>query len=93
MVTRQKDNNDIGIGTEIKSSKGGISTKPVESTEDLIIHATFEKKTKNYLKYIPELFEDPPEFLPNTAIYVGNHLIGVKRVIIELEEVVEKEGN
>ena len=83
------NNNDIGIG--IDSSKGGISSKQVESTEDLIIHATFEKKTKNYLKYIPQLSEDPPEFLPNTAIYVGNHLVGVKRIIIELDEIENNE--
>jgi hypothetical protein len=81
-----KDNNDIGIGTEIKSSKGGIRSQPVETTEELVIHATFEKRTANYFKYIPQLEEDPPEFLPNTAIYVGNHLVGVKRVVIVLDD-------
>lgn len=59
----------------------------VELPEDtMIIHATLDKVTKNYRKYIPLIEEDPPEFLPNNGIYIGKHLEGIKRVIIELEE-------
>lgn len=75
----------LGIGNDIKSSKGGISTHQTVEIEDLIIRATYEKKTANYFKYLVQTEEDPPEFLPNTSIYVGKHLVGVKRVIIELE--------
>lgn len=52
----------------------------------LTIHATKEKETKNYIKYLVTTEEDPPEFLPNNSIYVGKHLEGFKRVIIELED-------
>ena len=55
-------------------------------SEELVIHATKAKETKNYIKYIPQTEEDPPEFLPNTAIYLGKHLTGIKRIVIELSE-------
>ena len=81
--------NDIGIGTSIKESKGGISSHETIETEELLIHATYDRKTNNYFKYLVQTEEDPPEFLPNTSIYVGKHLIGVKRVIIELDKATE----
>jgi len=52
----------------------------------LVFHAIRrEKDSKDYLVYVVQVEEDPPEFLP-TSVYIGKHLGEIKKVIIELEE-------
>jgi hypothetical protein len=77
--------NDIGIGDGLEDHENEIDKEAEVKNGNLVFKAKWKKSTANYEVYEPQLVEDPPEFLPNRSIYVGNHL-DVKRIIIELEK-------